>query len=136
MAPQYKHCLTLSPSPAEAHGVREKPLQRRGLPVWKEDSRDHITVLTGVVSGQDGPPSYSSGSNHFVHRANAPSTPPKLPRAPPRVQVSTDLEGSLSAAVNLQASCTSDLQDFVWAVCLNSVPPQDDLLAVRSFQSI
>ncbi|MEQ2297950.1 hypothetical protein AMECASPLE_000070 [Ameca splendens] len=59
----------------KANGVREKPLQRRGLPVWKEDSRDRIIVLTRVVSGQDGPPSYSSGANPFVHRANAPSTP-------------------------------------------------------------
>ncbi|KAK5601385.1 hypothetical protein CRENBAI_000450 [Crenichthys baileyi] len=66
--------------PAEANGVREKSLQRRGLPVWKEDSRDRITVLTRVVSGQDGPPSYSSGANSFVHGANGPSTPPKLPR--------------------------------------------------------
>ncbi|KAK5600827.1 hypothetical protein CRENBAI_009128 [Crenichthys baileyi] len=38
--------------PAEANGVREKPLQRRGLPAWKEDSRERITLLTSVVSGQ------------------------------------------------------------------------------------
>ncbi|MEQ2289973.1 hypothetical protein AMECASPLE_038653 [Ameca splendens] len=50
-------------NPAEANGVREKPRQRRGLPAWKEDSRDRIIVLTRAVSGQDGPPSYSSGAN-------------------------------------------------------------------------
>ncbi|MEQ2294054.1 hypothetical protein AMECASPLE_039860, partial [Ameca splendens] len=44
--------------PAEANGVPEKPLQRRGLPVWKEDNRDRITVLTCSVVGGHNDPSF------------------------------------------------------------------------------
>ncbi|KAK5600731.1 hypothetical protein CRENBAI_011297 [Crenichthys baileyi] len=42
--------LPEQPLPADAHGVREKPWQRRGLPVWKEDSRDRSTVVTVMNS--------------------------------------------------------------------------------------
>ncbi|MEQ2316263.1 hypothetical protein AMECASPLE_030863, partial [Ameca splendens] len=69
---RYKHCLTVSPSPVGANGVREKPPAKTRCPSL--DGRQQRPQRTRRAA------SYSSGAKPFVQRANAPSDREKLRR--------------------------------------------------------
>ncbi|KAK5602058.1 hypothetical protein CRENBAI_017238 [Crenichthys baileyi] len=111
---KYEHCLTLSPSPADAHGVREKPLQRRGLPVGKEDSRDRITVVKVMNSwltdrtSRLATPSYGANPLTQIER---PATAPRLPKA--KRLLTVDTSSNFAASDIFPSSWTSDVYDKV-----------------------